>query len=463
MIGEIARKAIEDKKDVIIDLATKIWQNPELAFGEHKACRWTAEVLKDEGFDVEVGYAGMPTAIRAVWGSGKPVIGLLGEYDALPGLSQKLSTVQEPEACDVGHGCGHNLLGAAHVAAAIGAKKEMEERSLSGTIVFYGCPAEERVVGKGYMAREGAFRELDVAFAYHPASSYMFTIGTMAALNTAKFHFKGKTAHAGGDPHNGRSALDAAELMNVGANFLREHLPDIVRLHYTYTEVPAVPNIVPDRATVWYYVRAKSREMVEEAYARLIKVAQGAAMMTETEVEVEYMGGCYNTLSNKLVTQLLRDTAAELPELDWSEGELKFAKALNDNSELFRKSVASGELDGNIHLESAVPSELEMKNSFGSTDVGDVSHIVPCTMFSVPSSNLGAGGHTWQVTASSGSSIGMKGMLRAGEIMAVSAIKIFEDPSIADSAKEEFKASMGSKTYVCPIPKDAPVPVIQGE
>jgi len=291
MSGEIAQKLIDDKSNVLIELAAKIWENPEIAFQEVKACQWTADVLKKEGFEVEKGYAGVPTALRGVWGSGKPVIGFLGEYDALADLSQQIKTVKEPaEEGAPGHGCGHNLMTPACIGAAMGLKKEMEEKKLKGTIVVYGCPAEEVLTGKAFMARGGAFRELDIAFSWHPGTNNMLNLGIMAALNSAVFHFKGITAHAGAYPFNGRSALDAAELMNVGANFLREHVPDITRIHYAFTEVHGAPNVVPDRASVWYYVRALSRDTVVEVYERLIKVARGAAMMTETEVEVEFMG-----------------------------------------------------------------------------------------------------------------------------------------------------------------------------
>jgi len=341
MSGQIARKEISTKKDVLIGLSRKIWENPERAYQEVKASQWIADFLEKEGFAVERGYAGMPTAIRAVWGDGEPYIGFLGEYDALPGLSQKVSSIKEPVVeGGIGHGCGHNLLGVACVAAVLGAKQEMVNKGLTGTLVFYGCPAEEVLTGKVFMARGGAFRELDLSFAYHPSTSYIYSLGKLAAMNSVKFHFKGKTAHAGGNPQDGRSALDAAEIMSVGANYLREHVPDGTRIHYAYTDVNEAPNVVPDKTTVWYFVRSLSREVVEQTYERLIKVAEGAAMMTETEVEIEFLGGCYETLQNSVLMNLIRDTAIELGPVAWTEEDIVFAEKLNEQGDMYRKKSA---------------------------------------------------------------------------------------------------------------------------
>ena len=263
MIGEIAYKAIEDSRAKLVEVARNIWENPEGPFREFKACQWTAEVLKDAGFDVEIGVAGIPTAIKATWGSGHPVVGLLGEYDALPGMSQAHSTKKEPiEGQAYGQGCGHNLLGVGHLGGALGLKAEMEARNLPGTVVFYGCPAEEVLTGKPFMARGGAFDCLDYCIAWHPGKANQVLCGSAVGINSVKFHYKGRTAHAGGDPHNGRSALDAVELCNVGAQYLREHVTSDVRIHYIILEGGTAPNIVPDKASTWYMVRALSREAV---------------------------------------------------------------------------------------------------------------------------------------------------------------------------------------------------------
>lgn len=463
MTGEIAIKEIHEKREGIIGLSKKIWGAAETAYQEVKSAEWIAEYLEAEGFRVERCYTGVPTAIMATWGEGKPVVGFLGEYDALDGLSQKAAPVKEPVVPGgSGQGCGHNLIGAACVAAVVGAKREMEEKGLKGTLVFYGCPAEEVLTGKVFMARGGAFRELDLSFAYHPGSSYGYMTGRVTAMNSARFHFKGRTAHAGADPQNGRSALDAAELMSSGANYLREHVTSDVRIHYAYTEVNSAPNVVPEKTTVWYFVRAFSRAAVEDTYERLIKVAKGAAMMTETEVDVEFLGGCYNTLQNKVVVDLVRKTSMELGPIKWSEEDCAFAKTLDGQSKI-DQSLMGEELQKGSYLDTNVDAPIVSFDAYGSTDVGDVQHIAPGAFFMVPSASLSAGSHTWQVTACSGMDIGMKGMLRGGEIMALCALKAIEDPSIIEAAKAEFKEAMKGKEYVCPIGDIVPVPAPHAE
>ena len=457
MLNTTAINKIEQEKDTLIELAQKMWDKPETAYNEVNACEWTAEVLKHYGFEVETGYAGLPTCVVGKWGSGHPVIGLLGELDALPGLSQKVSTVKDPvEVGAPGQGCGHNLLNVSCLGAAVGMKAEMEEKKLPGTIVFYGCPAEEVLTGKVFMARNGAFDGLDCAFAWHGGNQNMISTGIHTGLNSAIFHFKGRTAHAGGDPHNGRSALDAAELMSVGANYLREHVTSDVRIHYVYKEAGTAPNIVPDRASVWYYVRAMSREAIEDTYDRLVKVAKGAAMMTETELEIEFLGGCYNTLPNKYMSKMTYEIMNQVEMPTYTEEELKFADELNKQSSQYEAFKTSGQLDnGPIHTE---VKNLDPVNSYGSTDVGDVQHICPCIQVRTACWNLAAPGHSWQITACSGRSIGYKGMLYGAKVMAAAAIKMIEEPEHLEKAKAEFDAYISKKPYKCPIPMDVPVP-----
>lgn len=448
---------INEIEEDLIKLSKDIWENPELGYHEIKASGWISEFLKKEGFNVETGKYGVPTSIKATWGNGKPVIGLLGEYDALPGMSQKTTTTKDAVTEGApGQACGHNLLGVAHVGAAIGIKKEMEEKGLDGTIVFYGCPAEETLTGKGFMAREGAFTDLDLAFAWHPGTGNTVMRNIMTASNSFKFNFKGITAHAGADPENGRSALDAVELTDVGANYLREHVTDDVRIHYSITNGGQAPNIVPDKASVWYYVRALSREAVEDTYERLIKVAKGAAMMTETEVDVEYIGGSYETLNNVVLGDLILDTMKEIPSPKWSSTDIEFAKVLEDNKTNKKGAFDSGDNEG-TYLFDGEPF-ITYNNSFNSTDVGDVQHIVPGVMFMTATSNINAAGHSWHNTACAGMDIGMKGMIYAAKIMAKSGIKILENPSIATEAKEEFDKVMNGKKYECPIPKGLNLP-----
>ena len=458
MTGLLAKRAIEEKKDLLYELSKQIWENPETAFKEVKASKWTADFLKEEGFDVELGYAGLPTAIKATWGSGKPVIGFLGEYDALQGMSQKVSISKEPVVANApGHACGHNLLGVAHVGAVLGMKKEMEERKLEGTIIYYGCPGEELLTGKGFMAREGSFKDLDISIAWHPAAKNQIILGANTGMNSVKFHFKGQTAHAGSDPHNGRSALDALELMNIGAQYLREHVTDDVRIHYITVEGGDAPNIVPDKASSWYFIRALSRGTVVETYNRLLKIADGAAMMTETEVEVEFLGGCYNTLQNKVLVNLIHETAQEVGVPDWTEEELKFAEELNKVSANYDNMLASACISSDMQMHNEI-GPIGYENKYGSTDVGDVQHMAPGVYFYTATNNIGAAGHSWQTTACSGSSLGQKGMLNAAKIMAVAGIKALEDPNIIEDAKAEFTKVMNGKTYKCPIPDYISIP-----
>jgi len=460
MSGKTAYAAIEKARTELNELSLAIWKNPEGPYVEHIACDKTAEMLKKYGFDVEVGVAGVDTAIKATWGSGKPVIGFLGEYDALPGMSQEVAAEKKPvEGQEFGHGCGHNLLGVSHVGAVIGLKAEMEERGLPGTIIYYGCSAEEVLTGKGFMARDPkVFEGLDASIAFHPMTLNIVTTGNSLALNSVKFHFKGITAHAGGDPHNGRSALDAVELTNVGCNYLREHVTTDVRMHYVITDGGTAPNIVPDYACVWYYVRAPRREIVEEVYARLVKVAEGAAHMTETKLEVEFMGGCYETMNNHVLVDLIHKNMKEAPQDEWSAEDLAFATNLNATTpHLHEAAVKRLGLSMDTQIHTGVADIVDMGNS-GSTDVGDVHHMAPGVFFTTACYNIGAPGHSWQITSCSGSPIGEKGMTYGARAMAKFGLDLIENPEILEKAWKEFDESMGGKKYKCPIPADLPVP-----
>jgi len=459
MLGKIAFEAIDKARGDLEAASKKMWENPEGPFKEFIACDVTCELLEKYGFKVERGLFGVPTSIRATWGSGHPAIGLLGEFDALPGLSQAVSTERSPvPGQNYGQGCGHNLLGLAHVGAAIGLKAEMEAGNLPGTIVFYDCPAEEVLTGKGYMARGGAFKDIDLCIAFHPSTMNAVGTGSSNALNNAKFHFHGVTAHAGGDPHNGRSALDGVEIMNVGANYLREHVETDVRIHYAITHGGTAPNIVPDYACVWYYVRAPKRERVEDTYKRLCKVAEGAAMISGTTVEIEYMGGCYNTLNNKVLAEVALEAMNEVPKNEYTPEEIEFARKMNDTKkeqlEAIRKRFS---LPADMEIHEGVAPMQDISGG-GSTDVGDVQHIVPGIMIRTACYNIGAPGHSWQITACSGHSIGNKGMHFAGKTMALFGLKVINDPNIYKKAKEEFDSYMGGSEYVCPITPELKIP-----
>lgn len=459
MLGKIAFAKIEKEKEKFIGLAKNMWETPETAFNEVNACKWTTDLLREFGFETEVGYAGLPTCVMGRWGSGHPVVGILGELDALPGLSQKVSTIQDPVVkSGAGHGCGHNLLNGAALAAAVGIKAEMEEKKIPGTVIFYGCPAEEVLTGKPFMARAGAFRELDCAISYHGNARNIVETGNSNGLNNVVFHFSGRTSHAGSNPWDGRSALDAAELTSVGANYLREHVTPDIRIHYSYIEAGTAPNVVPDRASVWYYVRGASRKNIEDAYARLIKVAEGAAHMTETELEVELKGGCYNSLKNVYFSELAYEAMKDAFPPEWTEEELKFADELNQVSPRLEQTRAMGRLDkGPLHTE-VCPCVWNNEIGGGSTDLSDVCHICPTVAIDTATYNMAGMGHSWQITACAGMSIGFKGMLYGGRCMALTALKVLTEPEHLEKISAEFKERMNGDVYQCPIPDFVPVP-----
>lgn len=460
-MNDIALKTIDQRREELIRLSDYLWENPEPAYTEFKAVAAIKKVLVEDGFVLEDEFAGMPTAFIASWGSGNPVIGFLAEYDALPGLSQKISVKQEPVIEGApGQGCGHNLLGVATLGAVLGLKQEMIENNLPGTVVFYGCPAEEVLTGKVFMARDGAFDRLDLALAYHPGRANGVSLDSSNGLNSAIFHFEGRTAHAGGDPHNGRSALDAVELMNVGANYLREHVTTDVRIHYVIKEGGKAPNIVPDKASVWYYVRGPKRSVIDEVYARLIKVANGAAMMTETTMKIEFLGGCHNTLPNKTLATVLHESLSSIPQEPWTEEEIAFSKELNQQQPVqYPAALKMMNLPEGTEIFTGVsPMRETGKVGGGSTDVGDVAHIVPTASFGTATDNLGAPGHSWQITLCSGMSIGHKGMIYAAKAMADAAGKLLRDPDLVEKAKAEFLAATGGKPYQCPIPPEVKAP-----
>ncbi len=443
-------REIDSCADEMIRIATDIWANPEMGWTEKKAVEWTAESLKAHGFDTEVGAYGMPTAIRAVWGSGKPVVGFCAEYDCLPGLSQDCCSERKPLVeGGIGHGCGHNLLGVGCLAAVIGLKKAMEENNTPGTVIFYGCPAEEQLTGKGFMAKRGAFTECDFTVAWHPSTTSQDTYGNHTGVEGARLEFYGRTAHAAGNPHAGRSALDALQLTNIGTEFMREHVTDDVRMHYIITDGGLAPNIVPDFAAGKYFVRALNRDVVKDAVRRLKLCAEGAAHMTETEVKFISLGALYPTLQNAVIGDAMYEARTEIPLVEYTEEELKFADEINRQ--------CAGYVEGMPPLKAGL-YKLAHRNTFGSTDYGDVQHI--CPGFQVVDCTAAAltPGHHWMMTACSGHSIGMKGMIHAGKVMAAGAYKLMADPARLQQAKDEFKEAMAGSVYECPIDDSIPWP-----
>jgi len=457
---------IEKNGAVFTDMAKQIWDHPELGYTESFASTLQIKVLEEAGFTITSGVGGVPTAFIAEYGTGKPIIGILGEFDALPGLSQQVSPEYSPVLPNgPGHGCGHNLLGTAGVEAVIALKEQMEAEKLSGTIRYYGCPAEELLSGKTFMARAGVFDDLDCALTWHPGNNNFTVNFRMQALTAIEFFFSGRTSHAGATPHLGRSALDAVELMNVGANYLREHVPDGTRIHYQITNGGAAPNVVPDAASVYYFLRGTDRMQVEELEERLIKVAQGAAMMTETSVRWEIKSGCYDTLPNETLNELMFKQAEAAGRMDFTPEEEKFAAELIktiDPSAMAAAERQKMNKDADIILDPGFYHDTKQFGvTFGgSSDVGDVSWITPVGQIMTTCAPFGVQFHTWQATASFGSTIGIKGMHYAAKIMALSAYELLMDPDgILKKAKEEFIKSTKGGVYEPGIPDNVQPPV----
>jgi aminobenzoyl-glutamate utilization protein B len=444
----------EEHQASFSDMARKIWEHPEMSYEEKYASNLQMVELKEEGFTIETSIGGIQTAFMAEYGSGKPIIGILGEYDALPGLSQTVSpSRQEVIPNGPGHGCGHNLLGTAGVEAVVAIKKAIEQEGLIGTIRYYGCPAEELLSGKTFMARAGAFDDLDCVLTWHPGTANEITNSSLQAMTSIKFNFKGTTAHAGVAPHAGRSALDAVELMNVGSNYMREHVPDGSRIHYVITNGGLAPNIVPGEASVWYYLRAATKDIVKEMQNRLQKIAQGAAMMTETEVTWEILASPYETFPNEILNDLLYDNMLQLNELIYTEEEKSFAKDLAGT--LNTKNMIENEVEELLPT-NCLNNKSLIGTTFGaSTDVGDVCWIKPVGQIMTTCAPVGVQFHTWQATASFGSSIGIKGMHYAAKTMALTAYDLLlNKDNVLEKAKAEFNASTKGKQYVPGIPKE---------
>ena len=467
MVNEI-KKLVDAKKEAFLHAGDLVWEYAEIGFKEFQSAKALTDVLKAEGFAVQEGVAGIPTAFVASWGEGKPIIGLLGEYDALPALKHAAGDPVESSeiVSENGHGCGHNLLGAGALGAAVAVKDYMQAHGLKGTIRYYGCPGEEFGSGKMFMARAGLFDDLDAAFTWHGGAYNAITADHSLANLCAYFKFKGRTSHAAGSPHLGRSALDACELMNVGCNYLREHILPDERIHYAYTDVGgSAPNVVQDHACVFYYVRSPRLYQVLDLYERVKDVARGAALMTGTQLEIVLNDGLCDYVPNDTLSKLLYESFCEAGGPKFSEEEkalaAEFAKtfdpaAVADKARTlaahFGPEVAEKYKD-QILVEDIFPYHASDMISSGSTDVGDVSYCAPTAQMNVSTWALCTTGHTWQVTAQSGSDIGRTGTVKAAEVLALASIKAMQNPELLEKAKEEWKKTTGGK-YVCPVTND---------
>ena len=466
--AQIILQHIRDNDEELSYIAKQIWDNPQIALQETFAAQLLAEKLDAAGFDISWGAGGMPTAFIAEWGSGAPIIGILAEYDALPGLSQALSSVKTPlEVGGAGHGCGHNLYGTACLGAVLALQEAMQARDIAGTIRYYGCPAEETLVGKTFMARDGVFDDLDAALTWHPGNANIVWNGSSLAMNSFRVNFHGVAAHAGGSPWLGRSALDGVMLMDAGVNYMREHVPPESRIHSVVTSGGLAPNVVPAYAQVWYFARAPKRQQVEEMYAWMQDIAKGAALMSGTSCDIEFLTGCYDMLPNQVMSDLLYEKMASVDDMRFTEQERQYARELQatfpegsvqrgydwmreSTDQALDPAAIDDPLWQGVYRHSKTPPLMG-----GSTEVADVSWITPTAQMTTTCWPLGTPGHSWQTVASTGSSIGAKGMLFAAKTMALAACDLLRDADLLAAAKAEFQASRGDFRYVTPLPPDA--------
>ena len=434
--------AIDARAAQYTAIADEIWKNAEVGYQEHKSSARLQAELKAAGFAVEAGVAGMPTAFVASYGSGKPVIGILAEFDALPGLSQGAVPVRQPVVQHgAGHACGHHLFGTASAAAAIAVKEWMARSGQRGTIRVYGTPAEEGGGGKIYMVRAGLFDDVDVALDWHPGSQNDAGPGSSLANKSGKFRFRGKAAHAAGAPWSGRSALDAVEAMNHMVNMMREHVPDGTRLHYIITSGGGAPNVVPDFAEAYYYVRHSDAALVHELWSRIELAAKGAAMGTETEVEVEVVNGVYALLPNETLAKMIDANLRQVGGVVYTPEERAFAEKISATLTGAKRDIA----------EAAAIQPFARSDAGGSTDVGDVSWVVPNSGFSTATWVPGTPAHSWQAVAAGGMSIGHKGMLVAAKTMAMSVYDLLTTPKLVADARAEFAKARGADFVYRPL------------
>ena len=459
---------IAKNKDVIVGISGKVWEFAELGLIEFKSSALLADELEKHGFRVERGIAGMPTTFIATWGEGKPVIGIMGEYDALPGLSQKKVPWKEPlKPGAPGHGCGHNIHGTSGMAAAIAVKKTMEKHKIKGSIKFFGCPAEENFSGKVFMVREGYFSDVDAVISHHPSTMNEASLKSNLAVNSVKFHFYGEASHAGASPEHGRSALDAVELMNIGVNYLREHVIQDARIHYIIEKGGDQPNIVPPYTRSWYYVRAPERDQLEFIHDWILDIAKGAATMTRTEVKTEFLEGSYNLVPNRTISELIVKNMREigLPKYDdenWKFAE-KVAKTIPPEMKIaqLRKSKRPGwERLVDKVMDDEIPDPWgEGEVSHGSTDVADVSWQTPTVEFGTATWVLGTPGHSWQNVAQSGVGLGRESLIFSAKVMAATSLDLLTNEEILNKAKEEHRRRIGKKKYRSPIPPEHKPPL----
>lgn len=460
---------IDENAPEIIALSDAIWGYAELSMEEYKSAAYYCELLEKEGFTVERELCGIPTAFSGSFGSGSPRIGILGEFDALSGLSQVAGSTQKQSLVPGGngHGCGHNLLGAGSFGAALAIKKAIEAGALQGTVIFYGCPGEEGCAGKTFMARDGMFRDLDAALTWHPGSTNEVTVGSYAACMQVEYSFHGVASHAAGSPDKGRSALDAAELMHVGVQFLREHMPPHSSVHYSITDGGGVsPNVVQAEAKTVFMVRSETVRKAKELLHRVNNIAQGAALMTDTQVTTRQIDGTASTVSNEALEQVMYENMQQVPIPAYTQEELAFAQVLHDTCPAALPGTLSAtNRDIRAFVEEKTDGGKRAMNDFiipyvpstmstpGSTDVGDVSWLTPTAQFTTATWVSGTPGHSWQNVSLGKTGIAYKGMLQAAKILAGAAADLMESPALLEKIRKEFNKN-AAEGYDCPIGKE---------
>ena len=435
---EAVLKALDAKSDFYGGIAKQIWSNPELGYLETKSSELLQETLSDAGFAVKAGVADIPTAFVAEYGSGKPVIGIMAEFDALPGVSQSASPFKDPVVQGgAGHACGHHLFGAASVAAGISVMDWMKANKIKGTIRVYGTPAEEGGGGKVYIARAGLIQDVDVMMHWHPGSDNEAGATSSLANISTKFRFYGEASHAAAAPERGKSALDAVESMNFMVNLMREHVPMETRMHYVITRGGEAPNVVPAFAESYHYVRHPDAMVVKEIFARMVKAAEGAALGTQTRMEYEVINGVYNLLPNETLARIMQKNLEKIGGVIYSEEDKKFAEEIV-------KTFPAGV---KVNIENAAkiePFVVNEKGAGGSTDVGDVSWLVPTVGLGTATWVPGTSAHTWQAVAAGGTAIGQKGMMVAAKTLTLTAMDIFKNPSVTQTALTELNRRRGA-------------------
>lgn len=435
-------KKLDAKTESYGKIANEIWNLAEMGYQEEKSAALLQKTLEDEGFTIKKGVAEIPTAFIAEYGSGHPVIAIMGEYDALPGLSQEAVAEKKSAGKKAGHACGHHLFGTASTAAAIATKDWIKANKTKGTIRFYGTPAEEGGSGKVYMVRAGLFDDVDVALHWHPSSQNAASAGAALANKSAKFRFYGVSAHAAGSPEKGRSALDGVEAMNAMVNMMREHVIQEARIHYVITDGGKAPNVVPDFAEVYYYARHNKRDVVIDIFERIVNAAKGAALGTGTTMDYEMIGGTHELLPNLTLQKLMHDNLSKVGGITYSPEEKIFADKI---------AVSLGQKEANVMVAKNVQPYKTEARAYGSTDVGDVSFAVPTVGMGAATWVPGTPAHSWQAVAAGGTSIGTKGMMVAAKTLSLTAIELLQNEALVQKAKEEFMEKRGADFTYTPL------------